>query len=621
MSSEEIWRRKSDDELLAAAQRLDEYTEQGQSVIRAEIERRSSPEYLLAQEAAAPRAEAAQRQTYSPRPFKNQTAWLVKRALLAIALMVGFYVFALAIVLVLLSIPYLEWTYVGRLHIKIAAVCIGASVTILWALVPRPDRFEPPGPRLDESLHPRLFRLIREVATATRQVVPTDVYLLNEVNAWVTHRGGTMGFGSHRVMGVGMPLLQAVSVSEFKGIIAHEFGHYWSGDVKLGPWIYKTRAAIARTIAGVHETFVEAPFLWYGRQFLKLTHAVSRQQEFIADEVAARVAGAPTVASALRRITALPPLFSSYVSDEVLPVLRAGFLPPIATGFDEFLRADRIAGVSQQIIHAAEEEGHTDLFDTHPSLRDRLAALGPRHDVNAPEDVGEPASILITEPEKQARALVEFAWGREAIGKLKPIDWAMVGDSVFAVRWREIAENQSQWLSRFTADALPVGKHAFIRLGSELVGSDEQNVNSENRIARAVHLFAVGIGVLLLDDRWRASTGPGMPVVLIRGSQTFDPFAAVRALAEEVTTPDAWRAECHEFGIAGRPLGNAAAVRAAVKATVARTAITRSAEPPERTGLDQINCYRCKHALPVSAETRGKTVKCPQCGTKQPLPV
>ena len=44
-----------------------------------------------------------------------------------------------------------------------------------------------------------------------------------------------------------------------------------AGDVKLGPRIYKTRAAIGRTIAGVHETFIEAPFLWYGRVFLKLT--------------------------------------------------------------------------------------------------------------------------------------------------------------------------------------------------------------------------------------------------------------------------------------------------------------------------------------------------------------
>src|SRR5439155_6624955 len=161
----------------------------------------------------------------------NRRIWLAQRALLAIVLMVGFYVFAAAIAVILLSIPYAEWTIAHRIDFRIAAFCIGGGLTILWALVPRPDRFEPPGPRLEESSHPQLFRLIREVAAATHQSVPADVYLLNEVNAWVTHRGGTMGFGSHRVMGVGLPLLQAVSVSEITGIIAHEFGHYSSGDV------------------------------------------------------------------------------------------------------------------------------------------------------------------------------------------------------------------------------------------------------------------------------------------------------------------------------------------------------------------------------------------------------
>lgn len=274
-----------------------------------------------ASDAEAATQQRTSRRVAASRPPQSKVAWVLRRILLAISLMVGFYAFALAIAFVLLWIPYAEWTYVGRLDFKIAGACVGAGITILWSLVPRADRFRPPGPRLSESVHPLLFNAIREVAAAVRQAEPADVYLLNEVNAWVTYRGGVMGFGSHRVMGVGLPLLQVISVPEFKAIIAHEFGHYSSGDVTLGPWIYKTRTTIARTIAGVHKTFVEAPFVWYGRRFLRLTHAVSRQQEFIADQVAARIAGAPALASALRRITALGPLFSSYVRSEVMPVV------------------------------------------------------------------------------------------------------------------------------------------------------------------------------------------------------------------------------------------------------------------------------------------------------------
>ena len=33
-----------------------------------------------------------------------------------------------------------------------------------------------------------------------------------------------------------------------------------------------------------------------------------------------------------------------------------------------------------------------------------------------------------------------------------------------------------------------------------------------------------------------------------------------------------------------------------------------------------IRCWQCKEALPLSDETRGKSIQCPKCGTKQKLP-
>jgi Zn-dependent protease with chaperone function len=283
------------------------------------------------------------------------TAWLVRRAALAIALMVGFYVMALAIGLGLLSIPVVAIAKNIRIPAKLLLIPAGAGLTVLWAIVPRPDRFTAPGPRLDEASHPDLFRMIRDVAMATKQDLPSDVYLLNEVNAWVAHRGGVMGFGSHRVMGVGLPLLQALSQLELKAIIAHEFGHYASGDVRIGPWIYKTRAAIGRTLQDLRGGWLEEPFKWYGEHFLRLTHDISRQQEFMADRIAAGVSGAAAMSSALRRVTALAPTFSSYLSNEVAPVLRAGFLPPITGGFDDFRRDERFLSLAQKTIEDGRE--------------------------------------------------------------------------------------------------------------------------------------------------------------------------------------------------------------------------------------------------------------------------
>src|ERR671937_3157839 len=112
---EQLWRRKSDHELLAAAARLDEYSERAQQAINAELERRRSPEYLRSLESAAvaaPETFTRHRGTEPPRVYTNSPIWLLERALLAIALMIGFYLFALTIALVLLWIPYAEWRYV-----------------------------------------------------------------------------------------------------------------------------------------------------------------------------------------------------------------------------------------------------------------------------------------------------------------------------------------------------------------------------------------------------------------------------------------------------------------------------------------------------------------------------
>lgn len=218
---------------------------------------------------------------------------LAGRVVLAVGLMLGFYILAVAIAGALLYVPYAEWTYAGKLHLKLALFCILGAGTILWAILPRPDRFVPPGPPLNPKEHPKLFQILVGISKATQQETPSEVYLTAEVNAWVMDRGGMMGFGSRRVMGLGLPLLEVLSVSQLRAVLAHEFGHFYGGDTKLGPWIYKTRAAIGRTLEGLaqHSSLLQKPFHWYGKAFLRMTHAVSRRQEFTADALAARIVG------------------------------------------------------------------------------------------------------------------------------------------------------------------------------------------------------------------------------------------------------------------------------------------------------------------------------------------
>ena len=183
------------------------------------------------------------------------------RAIVAIAFTASFYLLALTIVAALLWVPYAEIVYWHRIDGFVARFCILAGLALLAGVAPRRDRFQPPGPRVDEASEPRLVALVREVATATHQAMPREIYLIDEVNAWVAIRGGVLGFGGRRVMGIGVPLLQVLPTYELKAILAHEFGHYAAGDAKIDAWVYGTRAAIRQTVMAVESSAIKAPFV------------------------------------------------------------------------------------------------------------------------------------------------------------------------------------------------------------------------------------------------------------------------------------------------------------------------------------------------------------------------
>src|SRR3954467_3325548 len=196
--------------------------------------------------------------------------------------------------------------------------------------------------------------------------MPAEVAVVREMNAFVTQRGGVMGFGSRRVMGLGLALLQALDVSQLEAVLAHEFGHYHGGDVKLGPWIYKTRGAIVRTVmalAARGSHLLHKPFEWYGKVFLRVTQAISRQQELAADALAARVVGAEPLAAGLKLVHGGALGFELYWHEDVVPALEAGFQPPLLAGFARFLQAPRAREVMERSVAAAMAEAKGDPYD------------------------------------------------------------------------------------------------------------------------------------------------------------------------------------------------------------------------------------------------------------------
>lgn len=478
---------------------------------------------------------------------------LTQRAVIAVALLVGFYVLGTAIAAGLVAIPWALWHYTDHVNLKIALFCVVGAGAILWGLLPRPDRFTPPGPELSATDQPELFALLRDVADRTKQEMPARVFLVGALNAWVAQRGGVMGIGSQRMMGVGLPLLQSLSVPEFRGVIAHEFGHYHGGDTALGPWLYRTRAAIGRTLETLahHSEALMKPFEWYGNAFLRVTHAISRRQEFVADAVAAGIVGREPMQSGLRTIHALAGAYDAYWYTEVVPALQSGWHPPVAAGFAHFVSVPRVATQVNEALDAAlASTAAADPYDTHPPLAERLAALDSAAAGGEAPDRRPAISLLRDVPALEAQLLGFITEGKA----LHATPWEAVADHVYIPAWHETRGHFLPRLAGWTVANLA----SFAGNPPRLAEAWQVQIPQDASIADATGQVGSAVGSCLASALVVAGatvhTLPGEPVVLRFAGAELRPFELGHGLCARDANPGAWMASVEALGITAVPL-------------------------------------------------------------------
>ena len=170
------------------------------------------------------------------------------RAVLAVLLTIGFYLLAVGLIIALLGVPFIEITVLHRISLRISLFCLAGAALIAYSLTPTFEHFRAPGQRISAGSHPRLFGELTMIANAVGERMPDEVYLVPGINAAVRQRAGLMGLGDRRVLLLGLPLLRVLRVSELRAILVHEFGHY-RGHTRFGPWIFKARQSILRTVS------------------------------------------------------------------------------------------------------------------------------------------------------------------------------------------------------------------------------------------------------------------------------------------------------------------------------------------------------------------------------------
>jgi Zn-dependent protease with chaperone function len=484
---------------------------------------------------------------------------IARRAVIALLLTIGFYFLAITIALGTIVLPFIVAYFTGHVILKLVIVCVIAGGTILIAIIPRRDKFEPPGPLLKPEQNPRLFEIIEDTAAATEQEMPGFVYLLADYNAFVAQRGGAGQFGGKRIMGIGLPLMKVMNTSQFKAVIAHEFGHYYHGDTKLGPWIYNTRAAIVRTVVELEEkgSILQMPFKWYGQIFLSITQAISRQQEFNADRLSAKITGKSAAESALKSLAGQATAFQAFMHNEFLPVVGSGYLPPFLGGLELFMQSREVQDKTSEIARKELSEGKTDKYDTHPSLSERIEAIKGLDFPDQPID-NSPAIGLLDDPAEAERKLFRAVINESHYAGLKPIEWDNVLKSVYLPTWRKLTEKYADFLGQINIkDFAAIASNPRNQLENltRYMSTKLNPLNAEKIMMEFNAAIGAGLVMSLLQKDWKITARIGDSVKLYSGENVIHPFNILIELGRKEISKEQWEGICNKAGITDMTLG------------------------------------------------------------------
>ena len=310
----------------------------------------------------------------------NPGAYKLRIALLAAlgyAFLIGIVLVVLLLVLAVIFYAGLNWLILKILLIPLGVA--GIVLRSLWVEFPEPD-----GHELHYEDAPRLFDLAKSTREATQGPRLHKILLTDEFNAGIVQRPllGVFGWQENYLV-VGLPLLRGLSPNEVRAVIAHEFGHLSGKHSAFAAWIYRVRHTWDQVLtrmrqeqrfgSGIFESF----FNWYAPYFAAYSFVLARSREYEADRTSVLLCGKENAAGALIKVQ----LRDKSLSEEFWPGFfkRAGTEaePPKET-FNEMLNALRqpLAPDKAQVwFRQALTEKHS-YADTHPSLGDRLEAIG-----------------------------------------------------------------------------------------------------------------------------------------------------------------------------------------------------------------------------------------------------
>ena len=306
---------------------------------------------------------------------------------------------------------------------------------------------------ITEAEHPALFQFIRRICDDTHAPFPLRVFVTPEVNASVFYNSSLLSLilPVKKNLIIGLGLVNGLNLSEFKAVLAHEFGHFSQSSMRLGSYVYTAnrviydlvyhRDKLDEVLAGARRVDLRIAFfayiitfiLWILRLLLQgafriinfFGSALSRQMEFHADLVAVSVTGSDALIHALKKLD-----FASACLTQTLNDLKEASEHGLYTSdlfYHQARAADHLRVRAEEpglglipalpadpahrvdVFTKEEDNGENDgMWASHPSHYDR-EQNAKRYYLRSPEDPRSPW-LLFSEPERLRAAMTALCY-------------------------------------------------------------------------------------------------------------------------------------------------------------------------------------------------------------------
>jgi len=346
----------------------------------------------------------------------------------------------------------------------------------------RRDGLDPDGAPISREAEAELLRLVGEACAAIGAATPARVHTSLDHGVWISGRGGDP------TLVIGAPVVDTLPGEALRVAVAHAALRARQLDRSLDRW---ARCVVDTVAAWAGIPVAGAPWRWLARRIRPVVAEAQRSRVLLADAHCARTFGADA-AAAWARVGAREDAFAAYWMQDVVPVLDAGFRPPVLDGWRQFLGREWVAEtITTSLADDLHDVPAPD--DPRPSLGMRLAAIEASSGAVAGGAGGERVALHTVPTELEAAALREM---HRAEGRvLVELPWERVGGVVWLPRLHAAMKDHAKALAGLTPADLR-------RLASSSTADD----------AIPSGVLGAALAVALVEAGWQLDAGPGLPL-------------------------------------------------------------------------------------------------------------